>query len=84
MLAAQAAVALANIRASEGLEAKVAERTAQLEQRAGELALINRIQQGIAAELDFQAIVDLVGDKLSEVFNRARRVDLLVGRRRPA
>ena len=68
MLAAQAAVALANLRASEGLEAKVAERTAQLEQRAGELALINRIQQGIAAELDFQAVVDLVGDMLSEVF----------------
>jgi signal transduction histidine kinase/CheY-like chemotaxis protein/tetratricopeptide (TPR) repeat protein len=69
MLSAQAAVALANIRASEGLEAKVAERTAQLEQRAGELGLINRIQQGIAAELDFQAVVDLVGDQLSEVFS---------------
>jgi len=39
LLASQAAVALANIRASEGLEAKVAERTAQLEQRAGELAV---------------------------------------------
>src|SRR5690606_420189 len=26
------------------------------------------IQQGLAAELDFQAIVDLVGDKLREVF----------------
>ena len=68
MLAAQAAVALANLRASEGLEAKVAERTAQLEQRAGELALINRIQQGVAAGTDFQQVVDLVGDRLSEVF----------------
>ena len=30
--------------------------------------MINSVQQGIAAELDFQAIVDLVGDKLREVF----------------
>ncbi len=67
-LAAQAAVALANLRATEGLERKVAERTAQVEQRAGELALINSIQQGMAAKLDFQAIVDVVGDKLREVF----------------
>src|SRR4029077_18851717 len=29
----------------------------------------NRIQEGMAAELDFQAIIDLVGDKLREVFN---------------
>ena len=67
MLASQAAVALAHIRANEGLEQKVAERTAQLEQRAGELAVINGIQQGMAAELSFQAIVDLVGDRLREV-----------------
>ena len=37
-------------------------------QRNTELAVINAIQQGIAAELDFQAIVDVVGDKLREVF----------------
>ncbi len=41
----------------------------QLAQRESELAIINSIQQGLAAELDFQAIVDLVGDKLREVFN---------------
>ena len=40
----------------------------ETEQRATELAVINRIQEGMAAELDFQAIVDLVGDKLREVF----------------
>src|SRR4029078_3292730 len=39
----------------------------ETEQRAGELAVINSIQQGIAAELEFQAIIDLVGDKLREV-----------------
>ncbi|MCC6297959.1 MAG: GAF domain-containing protein [Anaerolineales bacterium] len=41
----------------------------QLAQREAELAIINSIQQGLAAELDFQAIVDLVGDKLREVFS---------------
>jgi hypothetical protein len=30
--------------------------------------VINSIQQGMASKLDFQAIVDLVGDKLREVF----------------
>jgi GAF domain-containing protein/CheY-like chemotaxis protein len=39
------------------------------QQRAAELAVINSIQQGMAAKLDFQAIIDLVGDKLREVFN---------------
>src|SRR5678815_4683398 len=37
-------------------------------QRNAELAVINAIQQGISAELDLQAIVDLVGDKVREVF----------------
>ena len=41
----------------------------ETEQRAAELAVINSIQEGMAAELDFQAIIDLVGDKLREVFN---------------
>jgi GAF domain-containing protein/CheY-like chemotaxis protein len=37
------------------------------QERVAELQIINSIQQGLAAELDFQAIVDLVGDKLREV-----------------
>ncbi|HEY7945636.1 MAG TPA: GAF domain-containing protein, partial [Casimicrobiaceae bacterium] len=76
LLANQAAVALDNANWSAGLERKVEERTADLtaanaslEQRNAELAIINSIQQGLAAELDFQAIVDLVGDKLREVLN---------------
>nr|MCU0920903.1 GAF domain-containing protein [Burkholderiaceae bacterium] len=75
MLAGQAAVALANLRFAGGLEAQVAERTAEArsaqaeaEQRAAELALINGIQQGIAAQLEFQGVIDLVGDHLHEVF----------------
>ncbi|MFO1303895.1 MAG: GAF domain-containing protein [Burkholderiales bacterium] len=67
MLAAQAAGALANLRLTSGLERKVAERTAALEQQTAELTIINSIQQGIAGSLDFQGIVDLVGDKLREV-----------------
>ena len=40
----------------------------ETEQRNSELAVINSIQQGLAAEMNFQGIVDLVGDKLREVF----------------
>jgi len=75
LLASQAAVALDNAQWSQGLEQKVEERTAELsasnanlEQRNAELAIINSIQSGLASELDFRAIVDLVGDKLHEVF----------------
>jgi signal transduction histidine kinase/CheY-like chemotaxis protein len=68
VLASQAAVALANLRFAAGLERKVAGRTAELEQRAGELTIINSIQEGMASKLEFQAIIDLVGDKLRDVF----------------
>jgi GAF domain-containing protein len=56
-IAASTAVALENARLFK-----------ETEQRNAELALINRIQQGVSAKLDFQAIVELVGDKLREVF----------------
>src|SRR6266487_1742722 len=76
MLANQAAVALDNAQWAQGLEQKVHERTEELrtsnidlEQRNTQLQIINSVQQGLAAELDFQAIVDLVGDKLREVFS---------------
>ncbi len=39
----------------------------ETEQRAGELAVINSIQNGMSGSLDFQAIVDLVGNKLRAV-----------------
>ena len=39
----------------------------ETEARNAELAVINSIQQGIAGSLDFQAIVELVGDKLRDV-----------------
>src|SRR5205823_14010604 len=63
-VAARLAVALEN--------ARLFDETQRLfkaeQQRAAELAVINSIQQGMAAKLDFQAIIDLVGDKLREVF----------------
>ena len=78
MLASQAAVALDNAQWSQGLEQKVAARTEELEasnaliaQRASELAIINSVQEGLAAQLDFQAIIDLVGDKIREIFGTA-------------
>jgi hypothetical protein len=52
-------------RGAAGAEAALRE---QLAQRDAELALIHAIQRGISAELDFEAIVDVVGDKLREVF----------------
>ena len=50
------------------------------EQRAAELAIINSVQQGLAAELDFQAIIDLVGDKIARDLRQRRHGDRLVRR----
>jgi PAS domain S-box-containing protein len=44
-------------------------------QRNAELALINSVQQAIAGELDPQAMYDLVGDKIQEIFD-AQVVDI--------
>ena len=62
--AKQAAIAIGNVRQFNETKRLLKE----TEQRSSELAVINSIQQGMAAELDFQAIVDLVGDKLRELF----------------
>jgi GAF domain-containing protein len=40
----------------------------QLAQREAELAVINSIQTALASNLDFQGIIDIVGDKLNEIF----------------
>ncbi|HET8877084.1 MAG TPA: GAF domain-containing protein, partial [Casimicrobiaceae bacterium] len=40
----------------------------ETERRSSELAVINSIQQGMAKELNFQAIVDVVGDQLRRMF----------------
>ena len=41
----------------------------ETEERNAELALINSVQQGLASKLEFQSIIDLVGDKVTEIFN---------------
>ncbi|HXR56966.1 MAG TPA: GAF domain-containing protein, partial [Casimicrobiaceae bacterium] len=53
----------------------------ETEQRAAELAVINSVQQGLAAELDFQAIIDLVGDKIAEVLHTSSMSIALYERR---
>ncbi len=46
-------------------------------QRNAELALINSVQQGLAGELEMQAIYDVVGDKIQEIFD-AQVVDIAI------
>jgi GAF domain-containing protein len=43
----------------------------ETEQRAAELAIINSVQQALAAELNMQGIYDAVGDKIREIFQQA-------------
>ena len=51
------------------LEKIVAERTNELSQRASELLVINSVQDGLAKEIDMQAIYELVGNKIQKIFN---------------
>ena len=67
-LAAQAAATLARLRSQEAMQARLAEQDARLAQHSAELALVNSVQQGMAEHLEFSAIIQLVGDKLREVF----------------
>jgi GAF domain-containing protein/CheY-like chemotaxis protein/anti-sigma regulatory factor (Ser/Thr protein kinase) len=62
-LAASMSVALDNARLFDETQRLLK----QTEARAAELAVINRIQQGVAGSLDFEAIVELVGSKMCEV-----------------
>lgn len=41
----------------------------ETEERNAELAIINSVQAGLASKLDMQAIYDLVGDKIREIFD---------------
>jgi transcriptional regulator with GAF, ATPase, and Fis domain len=41
----------------------------ETEQRTAELAVINSVQEGLARELDMNAIYDLVGNKIRDVFD---------------
>ena len=48
---------------------------AETNERAAELAIINSVQQGLAAKLDMQSMYELVGDKIHEIFD-AQVVDI--------
>jgi len=41
----------------------------ETQQRNAELAIINSVQEGLASKLEMQAIYDLVGDKIREIFD---------------
>jgi len=64
-LASSMSVALENARLFDETQRLLKE----TEQRAAELALINSVQQALASKLDMQAIYDLVGDKIREIFD---------------
>ena len=68
-LAASMGVALENARLFDETKRLLAE----TDQRAAELAIINGVQQGLAAELDLQAMYDLVGDQVQAIVRRAGR-----------
>src|SRR5581483_6804449 len=69
MFAGQAAVALDNAQWSEGLEHKVAERTAELNDRVGELAILNSVGEAMAKTLDVKTVTRIVGDRVRDIFN---------------
>src|SRR5439155_14331017 len=41
----------------------------ETEQRTGELAVINSVQEGLVREMDMKAIYEIVGDRLCNLFN---------------
>ena len=49
----------------------------ETEQRTAELAVINSAQEGLAKELDMQAIYDLVGNKIADVFKENAQAVLI-------
>ena len=64
-IASSMGVALENARLFDETKRLLAETN----ERAAELAIINSVQEGLAAKLDMQAMYDLVGDKISEIFD---------------
>jgi GAF domain-containing protein/DNA-binding response OmpR family regulator len=72
-LASSMGVALENVRLFDETKRLLTE----TDQRAAELAIINGVQRGLAAEIDMQAMYDLVGDKIQEIFD-AQVVDISI------
>jgi GAF domain-containing protein/CheY-like chemotaxis protein len=72
-IASSLGVALENVRLFDETKRLLTE----TDERAAELAIINGVQQGLAAELDLQAMYELVGDKIQEIFD-AQIVDIAI------
>src|SRR6266542_3336886 len=72
-LAASLSVALENARLFDETKRLLSE----ADERAAELAIINSVQRGLSSNLDMQAMYDLVGDKIQEIFD-AQGVDIAV------
>ncbi len=72
-LASGLSVALENARLFDETRRLLAE----TDRRAAELAIVNSVQQGLAAELDVQAMYELVGERASDVFD-TQVVDIAV------
>ena len=72
-LASTLAVALENVRLFDETKRLLKE----TDERAAELAVVNSVQEGLAAKLDMQSMYDLVGDKIQEIFD-AHVVDIAV------
>jgi GAF domain-containing protein/CheY-like chemotaxis protein len=70
-IAGSLSVALENVRLFDETRRLLAESN----ERAAELAIINSVQQGLASQLDMQAMYDLVGDKIAAIFD-AQTVDI--------
>lgn len=70
-LAASMGVALENARLFDETKRLLKE----TDERAAELAIITSVQEGLAENLDMQAMYDLVGDKIQEIFD-AQVVDI--------
>ncbi|HET9853241.1 MAG TPA: GAF domain-containing protein [Candidatus Limnocylindrales bacterium] len=64
-VASSMAVALENARLFEQTNVLLQE----TKDRAAELAIINSVQQGLVARLDAQAMYELVGDKIQQIFD---------------
>ncbi|TME80058.1 MAG: GAF domain-containing protein, partial [Chloroflexi bacterium] len=70
-LAGSLSVALENARLFDQTKRLLTE----ADERAAELAVVNSVQRGLAERLDMQAMYDLVGDKIREIFD-AQVVDI--------
>ena len=52
-------------------------------QRVAELAIINSVQEGLAAKLDMQPMYELVGEKIHHIFDVPDIDDSLLGSETP-